>query len=268
MSNSAVYRGTVRHVRLTPQRRSFDYPVYMLLLDLDELERGDALFEGSRWFGRTNRSPARFCRADFFGPADVPLSEAVRDEVERQTGERPTGPIRLLATPRSFGYQFNPIAVYHCFDPEGERLTHLLADVSNMPWRESEPYVFSADASGRVDGTAEKRMHVSPFMGMDQTYRLASSAPGQDIELLVTSSERGRVVFSAALRLERVGAGAADLRGTLLRFPAIALLVTARIFWQAAKLRLSGHRWHSHAAKRERVVQNEAQEAHAEYTHS
>lgn len=268
MTRSAVYRGTVRHVRLTPRRRSFVYPVYMLLLDLDEVESGAAVFGGSRWFSTRRAAPARFRREDFFGPADQLLSEAVRDEVERQTGERPAGPIRLLATPRSFGYQFNPIAVYHCFDAGGEQLTHLMADVSNIPWRENEPYVFKADPSGHVDGTAEKRMHVSPFMGMEQVYRLASDAPGDEIELLVTNSENGRVVFSAALRLRQAGTSAAELRQTLVRFPAMALLVTARIFWQAAKLRLTGHRWHAHAAKRERVGQNEEQEAHAHVTKS
>lgn len=268
MMRSAVYRGTVRHVRLTPRRRSFVYPVYMLLLDLDEIERGAAVFGGSNWFSTRRIAPARFRREDFFGAADQKLSDAVRDEVERQTGERPAGPIRLLATPRSFGYQFNPIAVYHCFDAKGEQLTHLMADVSNIPWRESEPYVFKADPSGHVDGTAEKRMHVSPFMGMDQTYRLASDAPGEDVELLVTNSEDGRLVFSAALRLHRVGNTAANLRQTLMRFPAMALLVTARIFWQAAKLRATGHKWHAHATKRERVGQNQSQEADVHVTKS
>ncbi|MBP7678282.1 MAG: DUF1365 family protein, partial [Thermoanaerobaculia bacterium] len=36
---SALYVGTVRHRRRSPRPHAFSYPVYQLLLDLDELPR-------------------------------------------------------------------------------------------------------------------------------------------------------------------------------------------------------------------------------------
>jgi DUF1365 family protein len=253
-SRSAVFTGSVAHTRLAPKKRSFKYPVYMLLLDLEEVERrrrAVRLFGGTRWFGVERAAPASFHRADFLGDASRPLSECVRDLVETETGARPEGTILLLANPRTFGYQFNPIAVYYVYD--GERLSHVVADVTNIPWRDSHAYVFSADADGNVDGAAEKSMHVSPFLEMDYEYRLRTSAPGEALSLSVSNSRDGSIEFAAGLKLQRRGAAAADLRRTLMRFPAMALQVTLRIFWQALKMRAAGFRWYPRTEQPEAV---------------
>lgn len=252
---TAVYVGTVAHQRLAPRRRDFEYPVYMLLLDLAEIEdprRAARVFGGTRAFGVGRKAPASFRREDYLGDPQRPLSECVRELIEFEEGERPSGPIRLLANPRTLGYQFNPIAIYYVFDARGDRLEYVVADVTNIPWRESQSYVFRADDDGVVDGTAEKLMHVSPFMEMDYEYRLRTAAPGERLSLGVTNSRGGEIEFAAGLRLTLRGSEAADLRRTLLRFPAMALLVTARIFWQAARMRMAGYRWYPHAAKRDR----------------
>ena len=98
MSASALYEGRVAHVRRDPVAHAFSYPVSMLLLDLDELHLID---EHPLW---STRRPAlgRFRREDHLGDPAVPLADAVRDEVERQTGRRPDGPVRVLETPRTF----------------------------------------------------------------------------------------------------------------------------------------------------------------------
>lgn len=252
-SASAIFVGKIGHSRFAPKRRSFSYPVYMTYLDLSELESGggSGLFGGSRLFSTRHWAPLQFRRQDFYGDSFRPLSAEIRDLVERETGTRPNGPIRLLANLRTFGYQFNPIAVYYCFDASGERLSHVVADVTNIPYRESHAYVFSALAGGHeVDGTAEKQMHVSPFLEMDYTYRLRTGVPTDELGLLVSNSRDGAVEFSAALRLRRRPASAGQLRRTVMRFPAIAISVTAKIFWQALKMKLQGYRWYGHQARR------------------
>lgn len=242
---SAIYKGVISHARLAPRPRSFGYPLYMLYLELAEL---DSLFAGSRLFSARRPAPLRFRREDFYGDPARPLDAEIRELVARRTGARPDGPIRLLANVRTFGYQFNPIAVYYCFDAAGEDLVHVVADVSNIPWRESCAYVFGADANGRtVDGTAEKRMHVSPFLAMDYTYRLRTAAPADQLTVVVSNSRDGEVEFSATLQLRRIAASPANLRRTLARFPAMAVTVTARIFWQALRMKLRGFEWHAHA---------------------
>jgi DUF1365 family protein len=69
----------------------------------------------------------------------------------------------------------------------------------------------------------------------------------------VTNSRDGAIEFAAGLKLVRRGAAASDLRRTLLRFPASAVQVTARIFWQALKMRAAGFRWYPRTEPAEAV---------------
>ena len=83
---SCIYEGTVRHRRKAPAENRFEYRLFMMYLDLDELPE---LFDG-RWLWSARRpAPARFRRRDYLGPHDRPLAEAVRDLVEERTGRRP-----------------------------------------------------------------------------------------------------------------------------------------------------------------------------------
>lgn len=237
---SAIYRGRISHRRLQPKRREFSYPVYMFYLDLDELQ---GLFAGSRLWSSTGRAALRFRREDFMGDPSVPLDETVRELVRERTGTRPAGPVRMLANVRSFGYVFNPICVYYCFSESGDRLTHVITDVTNTPWRESHPYVFPApEGDGPVSGEAVKRLHVSPFLEMDYTYSIHANAPGEDLHLSVANRRGEDTHFVADLRLERLPATNAVLRTVVRRWPAMAVSVTAHIYLQALRMRLRGFR--------------------------
>ena len=168
------------------------YRLALVYLDLDELPR---LLGGRLVDGRPGL--VRFRRRDYLGDPARPLSAAVRDEVERQSGQRPEGPIRLLTQLRSYGHCFNPVSFYYCFDHDGQRLEHVLAEVTNTPWGERYPYVISAsDAGSRralgapLTGESQKRLHVSPFMGMDYTYQWQVSAPGRQL-LVNIENHRG-----------------------------------------------------------------------------
>jgi DUF1365 family protein len=69
----------------------------MMYLDLDELSQ---IFR-RRWLWSAHRPAlARFHRDDHLGNAAEPLEAAVR--VQRETGARPAGPIRLLTHLRCF----------------------------------------------------------------------------------------------------------------------------------------------------------------------
>lgn len=235
---SAIYRGRLSHTRTAPKRHDFDYPVYMVYIDLAELPEP---FGRTRLFSADHAAPARFLRSDYLGDPERPLDEAVRDLAESETGERPRGPIRLLTNLRTFGYIFNPISVYYCFDESGERMTHAVADVSNIPYGERHAYVFAASPDGSlVDGEAEKQMYVSPFLEMDYTYRFRAPLPGDQLRMSVSNVREGVTEFAAKLNMRRHPATAAELRKVLVRHPAMAVSVTAKIFWQAAKLRLKG----------------------------
>ena len=234
---SCIYEGRVRHTRKTPALHRFRYRLFMLYLDLDELP---VLFRG-RWFWSASRPAlARFRRGDHLGPEDQPLKESVCDLIERETGERPQGPVRLLTHLSYFGYCFNPVSFYYCYSADGERLETIVAEVNNTPWGERDVYVLphSADVgTGKVPRfKPEKKMHVSPFMPMAIEYDWCFTPPGERLTVYMANSKDGKRFFDAALVLDRTEISGAALARVLTAFPFMTAKVVTAIYWQALRL--------------------------------
>ena len=247
MTVSAVYEGWVRHRRFAPVEHCFRYRLFLMYLDLGELP---ALLDPYPLWSARRAAPARFRRADFIGDPRRPLDECARDAVEVETGDRPAGPVRLLTGLRYLGHSFNPVSFYYCFDKAGEQVEAVVADVQNIPWGERHAYVLSRGArEGPVlSDELDKAMHVSPLMGMDQTYAFRASEPGERLAVHIESRPRGGdgKSFDATLSLRRRELGRARLVGLLLRYPAMSLQVVARIYAQSLRLKLKGARYFPH----------------------
>lgn len=268
--HSAIYRGTVRHRRMFPAEHSFNYHMFMMYLDLDELPQ---VFQGSRLFSTTRRAAARFCREDHLGgkevgTAGIPLDQAVRDLVEQSTGLRPQGPIRLLTHLRYFGYVFNPVSFYYCFNADDTRLETIVAEVNNTPWGERECYVLDKEAEvvggevGQGNGNHSdilryrpvKRMHVSPFMPMDVSYDWRFRPPAESLTVHMENSREGRKLFDATLVLQRQEITPAALARVLIAFPLMTMKIIVAIHWQALRLWLKRVPVIDHPARASRKV--------------
>jgi len=261
VSASAVYEGWVRHRRFEPVEHEFRYPLFLMYLDLAELPE---VLDPYPFFSGRRRALARFRREDFVGDPALPLDGCVREEVAAVTGEHPAGPVRLLAGLRYFGHSFNPVSFYYCFDEGGERVDAVVADVRNIPWGEGHPYVLArGERRGTVLGDElEKTFHVSPLMGMDQTYAFRATEPGDRLVAHIESrpresaesrpddevprTRRGMKTFDATLSLRRRPLSRRTLTRLLARYPAMSLQVVAKIYAQSLRLKLKGAKYHPH----------------------
>ncbi len=249
--HSCIYEGRVRHRRLTPVGHAFTYKLFMMYLDLAELPQ---LFAGRWLWSSQRRNLAYFRRRDHLGDAAQPLDECVRQRVEEETGRRPSGPVRLLTHLSYFGYRFNPVSFYYCFDRNDERVEAIVAEINNTPWGEQHTYVLD-EAHNQVEGRAAGRkkhyglrkvFHVSPFMGMEQDYDWRFICPGQRLVVHMENYEKGERIFDATLALRRTEIGAAALARVLAQYPLITARVTAAIHWQALRLWLKRCPFYSH----------------------
>lgn len=260
--HSCLYIGRLQHRRFEPNAHAFCYPVVYAYLDLDELDRVFA----RRWLWSTTRAaPVRFRRADYLGPAGVPLGDAVRALVARETGQSPAGPIRMLTHLRYWGFSYNPVTFYYCFHPTGDQVDTLVADITNTPWNERHAYVLprtqSLSQSADLRFRFGKTFHVSPFMPMQMQYDWMVPTPGQRLMIHMKALDRGRSVFDATLELERRRITGVTCARALIGYPLMPMKVIAAIYWQALQLSLKRTPFYAHPSTPTHTTHGGAQSA-------
>ncbi len=257
--NSYLYKGRVQHRRHHPVTHAFNYRIFQLYLDLDEVEQlfgKRGLFSTRRW------SPARFRRDDHMGLADEPLKVSVAALLARH-GYTLNGPVRLLTHLRYFGYVSNPVSFYYCFAADGVTLERVIAEVTNTPWGERHCYVLGGGSENAAGQTFEfdKAFHVSPFMSMDMQYEWRFSNPDEDLRVHNNSVRDGRKMFDATLTLRRYPLTSRSLWATWLQQPVMTFKVTALIYYQAARLWLKRVPFVTHPNKLARTAARETNNA-------
>ena len=247
---SALYTGWVRHRRYRPHAHAFRYRLYLMYLDLSELDR---VFAGRWLWSAGKRNVVEYRRSDFLGDPAVPLDEAVRRRVHEATGRRPEGPIRLLAHLRTMGHNFNPVSFYYCYAADGETLDTVVAEITNTPWKERHSYVLRADAAERhgsaLGWSFDKAFQVSPFLPMQRGYRWRLQTPAEELRIHMDVDDGGAPEFDATLVLERRELSGATLARALLRFPLMTMKVVAAIHWQAFLIWLRRNPVYDHPTK-------------------
>jgi uncharacterized protein len=257
---SALYEGTVTHRRAEPAHR-FDSPVALPLLFLDELDELRAVhplvdFDPSphrrRW-----PTAIRFHRDDYLPSDAVTVRSAVEDAVA-EAGGSVRGPVAMLGHVRTWGWLFNPLTLYYCFDPSGREVEWTVLEVFNTPWHERSSYVVGPPGEHHF----AKTMHVSPFLPAHGEYTLRYSAPEAAIRVSLDVAtepvpspygrlhERGpektKPELAATMVLRRRSLDRAGLAHLLWGHPFMTTRVSGRIYAHALRLVARGAPIHRH----------------------
>lgn len=257
MMHSKLYVGQVKHRRFMPREHQFKYRHFMLYLDLDELP---TLFDHFLLWSARGFNLAWFNRKKHLGNPQNKLKQSVIDLVKQRRGISLNGPVRLLTNLSYFGYGFNPVSFYYCFDSSGEKLQVIVAEVNNTPWNEQYCYVLdSALLSSTTSHNdklftykLQKEFHVSPFQPMNYHYRWFFNQPSQTLNVHMENYDADTKIFDATLQLNREEINSASLARVLISYPLITLKVTMAIYYQALRLWLKripfyDHPTHSHS---------------------
>jgi len=227
---SALYLGTLVHSRREPVRHSFRYRLSSFLIDLDELpelERRLALVSVNR--------PNVVSIRDRDHLDGGPLKQALVELIDDPSVTR----ILMLAQPRILGYVFNPVSFFWCYRDDGS-LVCIVAELNNT-FGERLPEVLHGS---ELRYEHDKHLHVSPFLGLDQSYEYAFSEPGAEVWARIHVREDGRRPLTAVMHARRVELTNRSLASALVRYPLQPAQVMARIHWQALRLKLKGVPFH------------------------
>ena len=229
-----LYWGTIFHRRHTPFTRFFKYPIFMAYIDITSLS---TTMSPSLLWNINKPAIVSFRRSDYHGDPQVDLEDAVRLTLLEKTGRSFKGPIRLLTNLRYFGYCFNPVSFYYCFNEADDKVEAIMAEVTNTPWKERYSYVIEkqdqTNNKPRLVASPKKQLHVSPFWGMDHDYDWSFSQPESNLSVYMRNFKEDKMVFDVALNLKRKVFSNRSLFKAILRFPFITLMVVYRIHWQA-----------------------------------
>lgn len=214
----AIYDVTIGHSRRAPVRNAFRYRSAMWMFDLD----------------RPPRLPGPLRHLARFDPDDhldvVGPLQARGLQVDR---------VVVLTNLRTFGYVFNPISVYWCYDRSG-RLVASVAEVHNT-YGGRISYELPVGPDGEeVSAQVRKQMYVSPFNPVDGSYRIRVSPPGPTISVAVDLDRPGSPPFRAGLAGRRRSASLSNVVRSCVRFPLGPIRVRALIQWQGIRLWLKG----------------------------
>ncbi len=206
---------------------------YLDLAEVPALLSQCKLFSSNRW------GPVSFREEDHLMTSASQLDHEVREWFFAMTGEKQSGPIRLLTLLRCWGYYFSPLNLYYLFRPDGNNIAAIVAEVSNTPWREKHRYLLlpaKVTPATQLRYSHSKQFHVSPFMDMDTSYHWHCTIPHETLEVTIRSEQAQNHFFSANLSLKRRPFTDRELALAICRNPWSTVSIVASIYWQALKL--------------------------------
>jgi DUF1365 family protein len=223
------------HHRLEPLKHRFVYRIFMFCLDLDEL---DGLHSSLKLFSRNRFNIFSFRDRDHLNFGKPTVQENIREYVKKNGISVNIGKVLLVTHVRMFGYVFNPVSFYFCYDEQGKPLC-AVPEVGNT-FGELKPYLLrNEDRTGEgFRKTVTKFFYVSPFIDLDASFDFNMHLPGDALHVTVDDYKDGKKIFLSAVHGVRKPLTDARLAWYVLRFPFITLQVIGLIHWQALKLYL------------------------------
>jgi uncharacterized protein len=237
-----LYSGKVMHQRMKPFGHRFEYKVFSLLLDLDQLQRADRL---SRLFSVNRFNLVSFKEADHIDTRISPVEKGIRAYADRlfaNAGMQRPARIELLAYPRVFGHAFNPISLYYAYDDAG-LLTGMIYEVRNT-FGERHTYVCPVEPGQLTQAglrqTRTKIFHVSPFIEMGMRYDFRVRAPGGELQFRILESDGEGPLLAASFSGKATPLSTASLAAQLAKIPFLGFKIVGGIHFEALRLWLKG----------------------------
>ena len=234
--NSCIYSGFVTHRRFKPKRNFFNYKTFSLLIDLNEIVN---LGKKINFFSYNRFNILSFYDVDH-GPRDgSSLVKWVKNTLAAAKINTGSGTIKLLCYPRFFGYVFNPLSIFYCYD-ENLQLKAILYEVKNT-FNEQHTYVFPVSSSSNlILHKCHKKFYVSPFIEMKTFYNFRLLNPGKILNVFIKQADREGTLLTACQVGKKLEMSSKNLLLQFITHPLMSFKVIAAIHFEALKLWAKG----------------------------
>ena len=141
--------------------------------------------------------------------------------------------IKLLCYPRIFGYVFNPLSIFYCY--EDDILKAIFYEVKNT-FNEQHTYIFKVKDNGKIDQACKKKFYVSPFMDMDTYYNFRLLNPNEKLSVSIKQTDKEDVVLTAVQTGIRKEFTFKQLIINFFRYPLMSIKIISAIHFEALLL--------------------------------
>lgn len=236
-----IHEGTVRHRRYGSKPHSFRMSLRMPCVNVDRLDEICAL---SPFWSQNQDNLASWNQRDFGFEDGKAIGDEARERVRRVLGPCDIGDVYLLAHPRYFGHQFNPVSFYFVHDLQ-DRLLAIISEITNIPWGERHAYVHPC-ADGKRTFEFAKQFHVSPFLEMDHQHHWRFHWTDKNFAVHMENHFQDELKFDATFATRKTALNAAGLRRCLWGTPLSTVRVVAGIYWHAMQVWRKGNAYVRH----------------------
>lgn len=240
--NSALYECAIMHCRIKPRRHRFNNRIFMFYLDLDEIDevsKNIGIISRNRW------NLFSFRDDDHLQLGFASVKENILKYVESQGLREKVEKVMLLTNLRVFGYVFNPVSFYYCFDKEQRPLCVVL-EIGNT-FGELKPFFIGSDYMHNevFEDRQVKYFYISPFIDLDAPMDFRLGVPSDRLNIKIDDVKDGEKFLCTTMSGPRRELTKANVWRYALCFPFVTLQVIFFIHLHALILYLKKIPYHA-----------------------
>ena len=229
---SCIYSGFVTHERFKPKKHFFRYNTFSLLVDLNEIEN---IEKKIKFFSYNKLNILSFHNIDHGSRDGSSLTDWVKKVLKKSKINLKLGKIQLLCYPRFFGYVFNPLSIFYCYD-KNLKLKAILYEVKNT-FNEQHTHVLRCTSSSNlILHKCDKKFYVSPFIEMKTFYNFRLLTPGKKLNILIRQNDSEGLLLIARQVGKRLDLTSKNLFFQFLKHPLMSIKVILAIHFEAFRL--------------------------------
>jgi uncharacterized protein len=225
--NSCIYNGTVKHQRFKPIEHSLNYKTFSILLDLDEIEN---LAKNISIFSLNKFNIFSFYDHDHGARDGSSLKDWVQKNIKKFNISNNITKIKLLCYPRVFGYVFNPLSIFYCY--ENNDLKAIFYEVKNT-FNEQHTYIFKIKDNEKIEQKCKKKFYVSPFMDMETYYNFKLLNPNEKLSIFIRQTNGEETILTATQTGDKKEFSFKQLLINFFKYPLMTIKIISSIHYEA-----------------------------------